>query len=807
MGDTFVKANHNLYAGQVVKLANLVGGEGLEENVPYYVLSSGLTSTNFKLSETDGGSPITFTTDITSGSVVGYDTYEVADDGVMDPPTTPPTPAAPTVSSAAVAGSSGSLVELRIAQAAAISLRQSARFEGAGVFTGTATPAFTAIAGNLLIGTASSRDAHGGLNWPTGWLPIKDAVGVDLTDPTGDHNTEVRYKVSDGTETDLTVACRSPAEFVVTIFEFSTNGYEWEPVFAGNAATTVASNPNVWPEVALPVSKGIEVLHFAIRSSQAFGDNVLPASFTTTYDNVPLAERTYVGYRVISENAPPYNYTNPDTFAKLGSYVIVAFARASEPAISMEVQLTREFSGATPVWTDANIINLPAGHRNIAHRVSGNTQYAVRLRRADVYGNFSAWSSSTTHTTAAGSDSTTATDHAAALDPHTQYRLEADDHSHQTSGAQAGQLDHGAALTGLGDDDHPQYILKSLVDAKGDILTGTANDTPARLPVGTDGQVLTADSTQATGLKWGAGAAGAPSTVDYLVGTASPDLSAEIVVGTTPGGELGGTWASPTVDATHSGSAHVLLTANTPAAVGTAGAVGIGTASAKDDHVHAHEAAHIEHDTIWDAAGDLAVGSGADTAARLAKGSAGATLAMFNGAVTWNAGTSFPASPATNDRYYRTDHSREYFYNGTRWLSVQLFEMPMNVMNATLTALTATTADHGRVVAPALSGGSDIWLVDLNAGCFVAGGGTALSASHKWVANLHSFHGNAINTSLGNLSIDSGASTTYRNITAAINTLMNNGTAKALLSLTWTKTGTPGNLTPYMSITYRIVAT
>jgi hypothetical protein len=49
---------------------------------------------------------------------------------------------------------------------------------------------------------------------------------------------------------------------------------------------------------------------------------------------------------------------------------------------------------------------------------------------------------------------------------------------------------------------------------------------------------------------------GAPTTVDYLVGTASAGLSAEIVVGTTPGGELGGTWASPTVDTTHSGSAH-----------------------------------------------------------------------------------------------------------------------------------------------------------------------------------------------------------------------------------------------------------
>jgi hypothetical protein len=52
------------------------------------------------------------------------------------------------------------------------------------------------------------------------------------------------------------------------------------------------------------------------------------------------------------------------------------------------------------------------------------------------------------------------------------------------------------------------------------------------------------------------GGGGAPTTADYLVGTAQGGLSAEIVVGTTPGGELGGTWASPTVDSTHSGSAH-----------------------------------------------------------------------------------------------------------------------------------------------------------------------------------------------------------------------------------------------------------
>lgn len=54
---------------------------------------------------------------------------------------------------------------------------------------------------------------------------------------------------------------------------------------------------------------------------------------------------------------------------------------------------------------------------------------------------------------------------------------------------------------GVGAHSHNE-IPKTVVDAKGDLIVGTAADTVDRLAVGTNGYLLTADSAQTTGLSW-----------------------------------------------------------------------------------------------------------------------------------------------------------------------------------------------------------------------------------------------------------------------------------------------------------------
>ena len=118
--------------------------------------------------------------------------------------------------------------------------------------------------------------------------------------------------------------------------------------------------------------------------------------------------------------------------------------------------------------------------------------------------------------------------------------------------------------------DDSNAIQNAIVDAKGDIIVATAADTPARLAVGTNGQVLKANSATATGLEWSADSAGMTNpmtTTGDTIYSSSGSTPARLGIGST--GQVltvaGGvpSWATPAGGSTFAGVSLARATAQT----------------------------------------------------------------------------------------------------------------------------------------------------------------------------------------------------------------------------------------------------
>jgi hypothetical protein len=202
----------------------------------------------------------------------------------------------------------------------------------------------------------------------------------------------------------------------------------------------------------------------------------------------------------------------------------------------------------------------------------------------------------------------------------------------------------------------------------------------------------------------------------------------------------------------------------------------------------------VATDAIWDAAGDLAVGTGDDTAAKLTKGAAGGYLSMINAGVAWNSGTSFPASKATGDRYWRTDLGLEYYWDGTRWVTTQLFTF-------SFARSTSTDGSDSTPVQRSATWGTlyDMYLLNWVQSWYVV---TTNDGSKYWTLTLAE---GDTGTTISSFTTAAGSANTWTTVTTAVNAVFSND--KTTIQYNAAKTSTPGVLVSSALVSYRLIAT
>lgn len=202
--------------------------------------------------------------------------------------------------------------------------------------------------------------------------------------------------------------------------------------------------------------------------------------------------------------------------------------------------------------------------------------------------------------------------------------------------------------------------------------------------------------------------------------------------------------------------------------------------------------------TIWDAAGDLVVGTGADAAARLAIGAVGGHVSRINGAVAWDSGTSNPGSAVAGDRYWRSDLKMIIYYDGTRWLSEQLFHATFG------TAINISATATGTRFRPAMSPALDLWLVaaDISVGVFGTNNG-----SNYWTYTIDKRASNDGATTIFTADTSAVTASTWTHVVTAIGASCAYSTAFNFIIQASVKTGTPANLQLAGGFTYRLIVT
>ena len=174
------------------------------------------------------------------------------------------------------------------------------------------------------------------------------------------------------------------------------------------------------------------------------------------------------------------------------------------------------------------------------------------------------------------------------------------------------------------------FVTRNTFTAKGQILAGTGSSTYSALPLGVDGQVLTADSSATNGVKWAAGGGGGGSTVNIT-------FQAPLSSSTNP--YTGGSTLVDIADASTASCGVVQLADNAATSSGTSTTLALTPAGAASVYFPYCD---------YTAKGQIAVATGSNTYEVVGVGTNGQVLkacSACNSGVFWDSAAGTPATP------------------------------------------------------------------------------------------------------------------------------------------------------------------
>lgn len=156
----------------------------------------------------------------------------------------------------------------------------------------------------------------------------------------------------------------------------------------------------------------------------------------------------------------------------------------------------------------------------------------------------------------------------------------------------------------------------------------------------------------------------------------------------------------------------------------------------------------------------------------------------------YDEGSSFPGTPGTDDKFYRTDRNLLYVYDGTRWLTVQQYVITLERNSAfpgtPISATTSAVYVGGVLIAP----DHDLWMEHLCIAAFVS---TTNDGTKFWSFQLQSDDATPGSpTTIVTPDTSAASPGVYLSFRTAIGALLGTGARQLVLNVT--KTSTPGNV-------------